>query len=85
MNYREFTCLYCGAKSIDMSKTKNRKYCDYTCLQAHNYRKKQGKLEIVPTQPCIYNRQVQCDLQKCGTCGWNPKVEKKRKEALGCG
>ena len=85
MEYREFTCLYCGAKGLDRSKTKTRKFCGYTCQQAYRYRLIRDKLDAVPTRPCIYNRQVQCDLQKCGVCGWNPKVEQKRKEALGYG
>ena len=85
MKYREFTCLNCGAKVIDMSRTKNKKFCDMHCNQAYYYKKKQGELDKVPTNPCIHNIAVICDLQKCGTCGWNPKVEKKRKEALGCG
>lgn len=85
MNYREFTCLYCGAKSIDMSRTKTKMFCDYNCTQRYYYKRKKGKLDVAPTLPCIYNREVRCDLQRCGTCGWNPKVEQKRKEALGCG
>ena len=82
---REFTCLNCGSKCIDTSKTKNKKFCDMRCSQAYHYKKKRGRLGIVPTYPCIYNRQIRCELQKCGTCGWNPKVEKIRKEALGYG
>ena len=85
MNYREFTCLNCGAKSIDMSRTKNKKFCGMHCNQAYHYKKKQGKLDVDLTRPCIYNRQVQCDSFRCGTCGWNPKVEQRRKEALGYG
>lgn len=85
MEYREFICLYCGTKGIDRSNTKNRKFCDYTCQHAYNCKKKRGKLDKAPTNPCIYNMAVMCDLQKCSTCGWNPKVEQKRKEALGYG
>lgn len=85
MKYREFTCLYCGAKGIDRSTTKSRKFCDIHCSQSYHHKKKQGKLEIAPIHPCIYNRQIRCDLHKCGVCGWNPKVEQKRKEALGYG
>lgn len=85
MKYREFTCLYCGAKGIDMSRTKSKKFCNEHCLQSYHYKKKKGKLDAVPTRPCIHNREVQCNLKMCGTCGWNPKVEKKRKEALGYG
>lgn len=85
MKYREFTCLNCGAKGIDRSTTKTRKFCDIHCSQSYNYRKKLGKLYDVPSHSCIYNREVRCYLHKCGVCGWNPKVEQKRKEALGYG
>ena len=32
--------------------------------------------------PCIHNDGVVCDVHNCETCGWNPDVEKKRKEAI---
>lgn len=85
MELREFICLNCGAKCVDTSRTKNKKFCDMHCNQAYYYKKKRGKLEAAPVLPCIYNRQVQCDQQKCSTCGWNPDVEQKRKEALAYG
>lgn len=85
MKYREFTCLNCGIKALDMSRTKNKKFCSMHCNQTYHYKKRQGKLDVDLARPCLYNRQVQCDSFRCGTCGWNPKVEKKRKEALGCG
>ena len=85
MKYREFTCLCCGAKGIDKSRTKLKKFCDYHCSQRYHHKKKQGKLDIEPILPCIYNIAVSCRHHKCSTCGWNPKVEQKRKEALGYG
>lgn len=84
MEYREFTCLYCGAKGIDRSRTKTRKYCDTNCQQAY-LRIKNGVGVNTVTASCTHNRNVLCDVHKCGKCGWNPKVEKKRKEALGYG
>ena len=85
MNYREFTCLNCGIKTLDMSRTKNKKFCGYNCTQRYYYKRKRGKLNDIAILPCIYNTEVRCSVHMCGTCGWNPKVEQKRKEALGCG
>ena len=83
MKYREFTCIYCGAKSIDRSTSQSKKYCDITCQRAYLNQKKRKKLDVDCT--CIHNRNVLCNLQKCSTCGWNPNVELKRKEAIGYG
>ena len=79
MEYREFTCVYCGRKAIDKSNSKTRIYCSERCAHTH-YRRKHGVGITVKTPSCIYNKEVQCMVQKCGTCGWNPAVEKKRKE-----
>ena len=84
MEYREFKCLYCGAKGIDKSKTKNRMYCDYNCQHAY-YRKKRGVGVNTKTTSCIHNKEIRCLEHKCGSCGWNPKVELRRKEAMGYG
>ena len=85
MKYREFTCLNCGAKGIDMSRTKTKMFCSDNCTQRYYYKRKRGKLNDIAIIPCIYNTEVRCNVHKCGICGWNPKVEKKRKEALGYG
>jgi hypothetical protein len=81
---REFTCIYCGAKGIDNSRTKTKKFCDCNCQQAY-YRRQHGVGVGIKAPACIHNREVRCFVHMCGTCGWNPKVEKKRKEALGYG
>ena len=31
---------------------------------------------------CIYNDGVDCETHNCERCGWNPAVEKERKEAI---
>ena len=85
MEYREFTCLYCGARSLDTSRTKNRKFCNDHCNQAYWYRTKRGKGGKTQTPTCIHSIHILCGDHKCSTCGWNPKVEKERKEALGYG
>ena len=85
MEYREITCICCGAKAIDMSKTKTKKYCSEQCAWKQ-YRRNHGVgVKPVITPSCIYNEEVECKNHKCGSCGWNPKVEKKRKEAIAYG
>ena len=84
MNDREVTCVYCGAKIIDRSTNHTRKYCSNYCMQAQ-WRRNHGVGVNPKTPSCIHNREVQCVDHKCGRCGWNPKVEQKRKEAMGYG
>lgn len=31
---------------------------------------------------CPFNSGVLCDERKCRACGWNPMVDKKRKEEI---
>lgn len=31
---------------------------------------------------CKFNPRIACECQMCGTCGWNPAVEEKRKEKI---
>ena len=85
MAYREFYCECCGAKAIDRSPGQTKKYCSESCAQKMYYRRNFA-IESGEDQPsCVYNREIGCKRRKCSTCGWNPKVEAKRKEALGCG
>ena len=84
MNYREFTCVVCGTKAIDRSPAQKRMYCSQQCNDLH-FRRSHGVGVIIKTPSCIHNREIRCEVHKCSTCGWNPAVEKKRKEALGCG
>ena len=72
---REFTCIVCGKKGIDRSNKNTQKYCSKECANKARYGKREEK-------PCLYNEGVACSAQKCSKCGWNPEVEKKRKEKL---
>ena len=75
---REFTCVVCGAKVTDNSPTQNRKFCSTKCQYRYYERTR-----IKPTESeCKYNSGVLCACKKCDKCGWNPKVEKARKEKL---
>ena len=84
MEGREMNCVYCGAKIIDRSTNHTRKFCSEYCAQAY-YRRNHGVGVQVKTPSCTHNKEIRCFEHKCGSCGWNPKVEKKRKEVLGCG
>ena len=84
MKYREFACVVCGTIDIDRSPAQKRIYCSPQC-SFHQYRRNHGIGVGIKTPSCAYNKEVQCAVPKCGTCGWNPKVEQKRKEALGYG
>lgn len=84
MEYKEITCLCCGAKAIDMSRTGTKKFCSEQCAQLH-FRRSRGVGVKTVSPPCIHNIGVLCAEHKCGRCGWNPKVELRRKEALGYG
>ena len=70
-NYRVFYCANCGKPSIDRSINGCAKYCSKECMYLHH----KGGV-------CKFNRGVNCDGGNCNNCGWNPEVEKKRKECL---
>ena len=76
---REFICVACGKKAIDRTANGSKKYCSEECKKA--YRR---TLAGEAVMDCKYNEGVGCDIQRCENCGWNPEVEKRRKEALGC-
>ena len=74
----EAICVVCGAKVIDKSPTKNKKFCSTKCMNRYYERTR-----IKPQESeCQYNNGVLCACQRCATCGWNPKVEKARKEKI---
>ena len=84
MEYRETNCVFCGAKIIDRSTNHTRRFCNEYCAQAY-YRRNHGVGVRVKTPSCIHNKEIRCVEHKCGSCGWNPKVEQKRKEAFAYG
>ena len=74
---KEVTCIVCGKKTIDRSNNGMKKYCSEECKKA--YRR---MLAGEAVNDCKYNEGVGCDIQRCENCGWNPAVERMRKEAL---
>ena len=72
---KEFTCVVCGKTGIDKSTSGRQKYCSKQCANRVRYSKNSEN-------PCLYNDAVGCVAPQCDKCGWNPEVEKIRKERL---
>ena len=77
---REFTCEFCGKRGVDNSPSQNKRFCNIDCNR--RYWTRAGRGGVKGYQPCQYNEGVTCFAPKCESCGWNPAVAKKRKEAL---
>ena len=73
-------CIICGKEFLDTSYKKNRTVCSPECKRERYYRWRNArKID----DECPYNTYVQClSVRNCSACGWNPDVEKERKEAL---
>lgn len=76
---KEYTCIVCGAKGIDRSSTGARKFCSHECSNSY-WRQVNGVGKKSPG--CIFNEGVACEVHQCLNCGWHPRVERIRKEAL---
>ncbi len=75
---REYTCIVCGVKGIDRSPLQNKKHCSIECANRARY----GKTYRSDGADCKFNQGVGCSAHTCENCGWNPKVEKIRKERI---
>ena len=78
MKHREFTCILCGAKCIDKGRSQSAKFCSNRCRD-RAYRR--GINQDNRTK-CMHNDGVICNDHKCDGCGWNPEVQKARKEKV---
>lgn len=77
---REYTCAVCGKRDVDRGSKQNKVVCSPECYEIY-YRRKNGiGIEKEGRQYCQFNDGVECYQHKCGKCGWNPKVAKKRLE-----
>ena len=56
-------------------------YCSKACSMAAYYRR-HSKVKLSEDSLCFFNTEVLCSDKECENCGWNPVVEKRRKEAL---
>ena len=84
MAHREITCVVCGEKITDSTTNHTKLYCSELCA-GEAWRRRKGKKPRQRVPSCIHNKYIECEIHKCSTCGWNPNVELKRKEALGYG
>lgn len=75
---RTYSCLWCGA--ICTTNRGNQKYCSTHCSQLYRDKLRHPPVAFVQ---CKFNHAVECSHGDCDRCGWNPEVEKKRKERLG--
>ena len=74
-------CLYCGK---EIAEGRDANYCNSSCSNAAYYRRHRPKMTLSQECLCYYNDEVLCIQKECEQCGWNPVVEKQRKEALVC-
>lgn len=74
-------CLHCGK---EIAEGRLASYCDKACKDAAYYRRYHPKMTLTKECLCYYNDEVLCVQKECEKCGWNPVVEKRRKEALAC-
>ena len=84
MEIQEIKCVICGKKMVDRSTNHAKLYCSTACNHLA-YRIRSGMVAKAPAFSCIHNKYVECQIHKCSTCGWNPEVEQKRKEAFAYG
>ena len=76
---KQFTCLNCG---IVFASSRYRKCCSKKCSKARLQRNYRAGVTIRPRNECILNEMVSCTAHDCDTCGWNPKVSRKRLAAI---
>ena len=65
-------CEKCGRQFI--TRYRGARFCSHQCA---NSRKRGAGIGS-----CPHNEAIICNERKCGSCGWNPAVAQKRKEAM---
>lgn len=78
MEHEEKRCPVCRRViPVDSKAT----YCSRTCVNFAYFRR-HSKIKRSEECLCLFNGEVLCSKKECENCGWNPVVEKRRKEAL---
>ena len=72
---KQYTCLGCGT---EFTSDRFRKYCSNRCNKAHNARTHRAGIIVPLPNECVLTEGVVCTDRKCETCGWNPKISRKR-------
>ena len=79
MRHEELSvCEHCGKEFV--SRRLGARFCSHICAN----QRPSGRKDYTQKKVCPYNIAVECDIYqraKCESCGWNPKVEQKRREA----
>ena len=75
---RIIKCEHCGKTVVDNSHRQHKRFCSDSCRVLHRCAKAAKPFE----NHCRFNDGVMCEKQDCVGCGWNPKVEKRRKETI---
>lgn len=68
MDYKEFTCAFCGKKGIDKSWNGCKRFCSSKCKEAY-YRSEKRYLVAKAERSCIHNKEIICELRRCSKCG----------------
>lgn len=71
-------CPHCG-KAFQPWNAKHR-FCSRECYRQHT--QEQGEPPIPEEFRCPYNDRRACQERRCGVCGWNPVVARRRTERL---
>ena len=76
----EAKCAFCN--KVFESRRDDHIFCSERCNAAHRRHRKKLCVDLPEERQCVFNQGVLCEDNKCENCGWNPAVEKRRKEAL---
>ena len=79
-------CVVCGAE-FEMTRP-HKTHCSRRCTMIERNRKARAKAKAKAKLVgvyCLYNEDIICYERKCDSCGWNPVVAQRRKEAMGNG
>lgn len=72
---KPYTCLCCGTV---FQSDRFRKYCSNRCNQRYWQRNRRAGVVAPLQHECVMNEGVVCTEHSCDTCGWNPKIARKR-------
>ena len=71
-------CPYCGMAF--MPRSAKHQFCCRECYR--RYALEQGEVLIPEALRCPHNDTIVCHTRRCGECGWNPVVAKRRTERI---
>lgn len=75
---KERACPYCG--TVFMPRSAKHQYCTSECCR--RYTLEQAERPIPEEFQCPHNNMIVCQVRRCGECGWNPVVARRRTERI---